>query len=365
MLSALDLTTLNFGEPRWLWLLTVPAALLVAWVWRLAAHRRDAANLTRSLESPLPPRFPLFGDAVFWLCAIAAIATLVIALARPQVVTSFMRSGGVDIVVLLDGSASMYVPDVEGDRWQRSVRFLRTLGDSMSWTDDRVALTLFAHIAAPQIRLTRDPNTVFFFLDHLDTVSPFPLEDDTTWDTNIELGIYWGMQVIDKDAELRGQPSTNAAAFVLVSDGQAWSGEVENSLATAVERGLPVFVVGVGTVAGGIIPDPEAGARGTPPVASRLDRSSLRQIAAASGGQYFEIGAEADADIANEIIGATRARSVVTVAEPRMEDAYWRFLLAAAGLAIAGVLFLRDRTELMLQLAGAALAAASLSALLL
>jgi len=365
VLPAIDFATIEFGEPQWLWFLAVPAVLLVAWGWRLVVYRRDVGRVTRARLSPQPSRYSLFGDAPFWLCAICTIAALVTALARPQVVTSLMRSGGVDIVVLLDGSASMYVPDVEGDRWQRSVRFLRTLGDSISWDDDRVALTLFAHIAAPQIRLTRDPNTFFFFLDHLDTTSPFPLEDDTTWDTNIELGIYWGMQLIDKDAELRGQPSTNAAAFVLLTDGQAWSGEVENSLATAAERGLPVFVVGVGTVAGGIIPDPEASTRGARPILSRLDRPSLRQIAAETGGQYYEIGANADTDIANEIIGAVRTRSVASVTEPRLEELYWRFLAAAALFAIVGVLFLRDRTELALQFAGGALAAASLSALLL
>ena len=38
-----------------------------------------------------------------------------------------------DLVLLQDGSASMRVKDVPGDRWQRSTRFLRMLGDSMSW----------------------------------------------------------------------------------------------------------------------------------------------------------------------------------------------------------------------------------------
>jgi Ca-activated chloride channel family protein len=364
VLPVFDPATLVFAEPRWLWLLAVPALLLVITAWRIARYRHDRARMARVRQAPEAPRFPVMGDALFWLLLIGAIGALLVALARPQIETALLRSGGVDIVVLLDGSASMYVPDVEGDRWQRSVRFLRTLGDSLSWEDDRVALTLFAHIAAPQIRLTRDPNTFFFFLDHLDTESPFPIEEDTTWDTNIELGVYWGMQVIDKDEELRGEPSTNAAAFVLLTDGQAWSGEVENSLATAAERGLPVHVVGVGTVAGGVIPDPQVGERGTPPLTSRLDRASLRQIASATGGRYFEIGEDADAAIANEIIGATRARSVATSTEPRNEDLYWRVLLLAAGLAVAGVGCLRDRAALVLQLAGGALAAASLSTLL-
>jgi len=362
---ALDPATLVFAEPRWLWLLAIPALLLVLLTWRVAAHRRDRARLARLRLSPETPRFSAFGDAPFWLLLAGAIAALVVALARPQVETALLRSGGVDIVVLLDGSASMYVPDVEGDRWQRSVRFLRAMGDSLSWQDDRVALTLFAHIAAPQIRLTRDPNTLFFFLDHLDTESPFPIEEDTTWDTNIELALYWGMQVIDKDVELRGQPSTNAAAFVLLTDGQAWSGEVENSLETASARGLPVYVVGVGTVAGGVIPDPQASQRRTPPLTSRLDRASLRQIAELTGGRYYEIGEDSDAAIANEIIGTTRARSVVTSTEPRTEDLYWRLLLLAAGLAVAAAACQRDRAALALQLAGGGLAAASLATLLL
>ena len=124
----------------------------------------------------------------------------------------------------------MRVTDVTGNRWQRSMRFLRQLGESISWKDDRLAMALFARIATPQVRLTKDPNTYFFFLDHLSEESPFRLEDDTSWDTNMELGIYWGLKLIDKDEEIHGK-SPNAKAFVLISDGQSWSGEVEKSLA--------------------------------------------------------------------------------------------------------------------------------------
>ena len=53
-------------------------------------------------------------------------------------------------------------------------------------------------------RLTNDPNTVFFFLDHLHDRPPFRLEDDTTWDTNLEQGIAWGLRLIEKDQELHG-----------------------------------------------------------------------------------------------------------------------------------------------------------------
>ena len=95
----------------------------------------------------------------------------ILALAKPQAVTSLVRTAGVDLVILQDGSASMHVTDVKGDRWQRSMRFLRTLGEALRWENDRVAMALFAHMATPQIRLTKDPNTYFFFLDHLEEVA--------------------------------------------------------------------------------------------------------------------------------------------------------------------------------------------------
>ena len=360
----IDLQTLEFGDQRFLWLLAVPALLLLLWARQFAVHLRDRRRLAAARQVPRRERFPLLGNALFWLLLIAATACLLLGLAQPRVVASFVRTGGADIVVLLDGSASMYVRDVEGDRWQRSVRFLRVLGDSLSWQNDRIALSLFAHIATPQVRLTRDPNTFFFFLDHLDERSPFRLEDDTTWDTNIALGIRWGLRIIEKDEEIRG-PSPNAKLFVLMSDGQAWSGTVEESIASARAAGVPVFVVGVGTDIGGVIPDPKRSELDpNPPIVSRLDRASLRAIAAAGSGEYFELDRGSDVDLANRLIDAARRRAVSSEAEPVLQDVYWQFLAAAAICALAAVFFLRDRTGLVIQAAAASLALAFLASLL-
>src|SRR6516165_7780813 len=217
----IDLDTVRFAEPGYLWLLVVPAALLFVWGWQLGRRRRDARQFRQHRRLPVPERFPIFGGLVFWLCALLATAFVILALARPTAAIALVRTAGVDLVILQDGSASMRTPDVAGDRWQRSIRFLRTLGESLAWKDDRIAMALFAHIAAPQVRLTKDPNTFFFFLDHLDRESPFPLQNDTTWDTNIEIGIHWGIRLFEKDREIHG-PSANAPGFLLISDGQAW-----------------------------------------------------------------------------------------------------------------------------------------------
>src|SRR5215471_12879863 len=278
----LDPDSIRFAEPAYLWLLLVPVALMFVWAWQLGRRRRDARQFRQHRRLPVRERFPIFGGLFFWFCAILALGLTILALSRPTAALALVRTAGVDLVILQDGSASMRTPDVTGNRWQRSIRFLRVLGESLAWKDDRIAMALFAHIAAPQVRLTRDPNTFFFFLDHLAESSPFRVEDDTTWDTNIELGIAWGMRLIEKDTEIYGK-SPNAKAFVLVTDGQAWSGEVARALKIARTNDVPVWVVGVGTTLGGFIPEPPRKPNDTsapePPIRASLDRPSLQLIA--------------------------------------------------------------------------------------
>jgi hypothetical protein len=327
---------IDFGAPQFLWLLVLPAAFLAAWAWRFWRRLADLRQLRDRRSVPIRERFALGGDLWLWFFLILSCAALAIALARPRGVTTIVSRSGIDIVILQDGSASMHVTDVPPMRWARSMDFLRLLGDSLSWTDDRMALTVFAHIATPQIRLTKDPNTVFFFLDHLHDRPPFRLEDDTTWDTNLEQGIAWGLRLLEKDRELHG-PSPNGKLFVLLSDGESWSGEVARSIERAAREHVPLFVIGVGTLAGGDLPATTIDGEEEPsPGRSRLERASLQRIASAGGGQYFELDRDPDRDIANAIIDAGRRLAPVTTAQGTSEELYWRFLAAALGLAALG-----------------------------
>jgi hypothetical protein len=349
-----------FAAPQFLWLLAAPGLFLVAWLWRFWRRLADLRRLRERRSIPVRERFALGGDLWFWFFLILSAASLAVALARPRGVTTVVNRAGLDIVVLADGSASMHVRDVPGNRWQRSMDFLRLLGDSLSWNDDRMALTVFAHIATPQIRLTSDPNTVFFFLDHLHGRPPFRLEDDTTWDTNLEQGIAWGLRLLEKDQELHGA-SPNGKLFVMLSDGESWSGEVARAIERAVREHVPLHVIGVGTLAGGDLPETEIdGVKEPSPGKSRLDRASLQRIAAAGGGQYFELDRDPDRDIANAIIDTGRRQAPVTTEEGTVEELYWRFLAAGLALAALGSVFLRDRTELWMQLAATGATAAAL-----
>lgn len=374
LIFGLDPTAWHFAAPQLLWLLVIPALLLALWVRETLARARARRELSARRVLPTRERLSRLGDLPLWLALVLATACVVIALARPQALVSRVRTGGIDLVVLVDASASMYVQDVPAGRWGRAMDFLGVLGNALSWKDDRMALAIFANIAMPQVRLTRDPTAFFFFLDHLDEKPPFRLEDDQTWDTNAEQGIHWGLRLVEKDAELNGT-SRNAAAFVLVSDGQVWSGDVEQSLDSARARGIPVYVVGVGTTFGGPIPEPKAKPRvtyeyqpepaaPTPPVRSGLNRTSLRAIATAGAGQYYELDRTPDREIANAIVDAARRRSPGRPLEEVREELYWPFLLLAAGVAGLGMLWLRDRAELWLGIGVAAATAVTLWPLL-
>ena len=369
------MSNIAFGAPQFLWLLAAPAMFLLLWTWRFGRRVADLRRLRARRSIPIRERFSFGGDLWFWFFVILSSASLAVALAQPRGVTTIVNRAGVDIVVLQDGSASMHVTDVPSafaralsgelrrdnvspaaTRWSRSMDFLRLLGDSLSWNDDRMALTVFAHIATPQIRLTSDPNTVFFFLDHLHNKPPFRLEDDTTWDTNLEQGIAWGLRLLDKDRELHG-PSINGKLFVMLSDGESWSGEVARSIDRAVREHVPLYVIGVGTLAGGELPEvADEGEEPKSPGHSRLDRASLQRIAAAGGGQYFELDRDQDRDIANAIIDAGRRQAPVTTEKGTTEELYWRFLAGGLGMAMLGSLFIRERTELWMHLLASAAA---------
>lgn len=352
-----DVGPVSFAAPAYLWLLVLPVTLAAFWVWRALRRRTDLRRLREVRVSPVAQRWSRFGDLPLWLCVVLACAALTVALARPRAVAPGFGRAGLDIVVLQDGSASMYVRDVPGgNRWARSMQFVRHLGDALRWDDDRVALTVFARIATPQVRLTRDPNTVFFFLDHLGERPPFGLADETTWDTNVEQGIGWGLRVLDKDREING-PSANAPLFILVSDGESWSGEVARAIDRLRDAGVPLFVVGVGTLAGGrmpAMPFPDDG--DPPPTISRLDRRGLQRLAEEGRGRYFELDRELDRDIANTVIDAGRRSAPPTVQPSTATDLHWPLIAAACGIAALGALFAGNRTTLWLQLAGAAAA---------
>ena len=118
----IDFGSIRFGEPLYLWLLVAPAILLVLWCWRVVRRRADARHYRAARLVSVHERFGVIGELGFWLALIAALSLTILALSRPQGITAIVRSPGVDIVLLMDGSTSMRVRDMGTDRWQRAMQ---------------------------------------------------------------------------------------------------------------------------------------------------------------------------------------------------------------------------------------------------
>lgn len=335
----------RFAQPLFLWFLAVPGALALLWIVRLVQRRQDIRRLQNSRIIPFPERFRFAGSLAFGGFLILAVVSATLALARPQTLT-VSDADPVDLIILQDGSASMRVTDVHPDRWQRSMKFLRTLVETLPWKNDRIGLAVFANHALPQVRLVRDPNTVIFFIDHLKGGSPFALEENTSWDTNAYEGIRWGLKLVVKDEEYYGK-TPNPKAFILLSDGDQYSGETFPAITEARKLHMPIHVVGVGTSSGGFIPLPKTPQTNDPimrdytqwarkqagipteRIHSWINRYSLQNIATLGGGGYFELDTEPDAVIASKIISDVRKRGRSPGGQKVFTDIYRPFLLAA------------------------------------
>jgi hypothetical protein len=151
------------------------------------------------------------------------------------------------------------------------------------------------------------------------------------------MGISWP-KLLAQDERISGRKSLNAKAFLLLSDGQAWSGQVERTLQSAREQGVPVFVVGVGTSNGGFIPEPPPE---DPQKACRpciRARPRFAATIAGAGGTAPGLDHERDVDIAVTIIDAVRkARGGVKKAPTTL----WACLAMAAIFLVLGIGYVR------------------------
>jgi Ca-activated chloride channel family protein len=237
------------------------------------------ARLTAS-HSPARRRFKE-------LLLLLALVFAGLALARPQ--WGNVESGnafvGEDVVFALDCSQSMTATDVAPSRMERAKFAMLDFVQRQS--HGRVGLVAFAGSAFLQCPLTFDTGAFEETLMSVDEKTlPIP-------GTDIGRALDEAARAMDKNARRR--------MVVLVTDGE----DLEKSGIAAAKRlatnGVVVFAIGIGTPAGKEIQalnaagqmEPVRDAKGEI-VRSRLDETTLWEIAQATGGNYFPLGATGD-----------------------------------------------------------------------
>ena len=164
--------------------------------------------------------------------------------------------------------------------------------------------------------------------------------------TNIGGGLRNGLNVIRKDAEIYPEAARNKKVFILLSDGEDNSAELDAAVDAVREQDVKVHTVGVGSAED--VPIPIAYERGRPVyleddqgkrIMTRFDERTLHWIAEKTGGKFYRSlsGFELDktfSEIVRKERDITGFRKVV-----EYQDFYHGFLLAAAGIFLFDELF--------------------------
>lgn len=274
---------MTFQDPRWLWglWLIVPVALLE---WRSLRRAELAVRAMlgpRPLEGLLVQRLPKrrFGAPTL---RVAALFLATLGAASPQWGREAVRraSRGSDVVMVVDVSASMQTRDVPPSRLEEARREAIALLSRLQGS--RVGVVAFAGDAIRLCPLTLDPAAVRLTLD---TLAP-----GTVSEPGSDLG-----KALRAGLKLLPAGQRDEQAMVLWTDGEDLEGHAREAIEELRRAGLRVFVVGVGTRAGDVIPtidvsgvtvDVKKDENGAI-VRSRLDETLLRDLARATRGQYF------------------------------------------------------------------------------
>ena len=279
---------MSFLYPDILWfLLLVPVlAVLVVLAWRSTGQ--GWRKLVSAQHRELVIRRPLWRTALPATFGLLALVCIIIALARP--INGYREGGatttGRNLLIALDISRSMETQDVTPSRLDEARAAAYELIDALP--GDKIGLIVFSGEADLVVPLTYDHTAL---RDALEQVN-------RNWagvgGTNFGLVLRKAMQDFKRSA-----PEGSTNALVILSDGEDTVNSSTEIAEEAKENNLLVITVGIGTPAGGPIPDPRGenglwqDAQGKH-VISKLNTESLSNFAKATGGDYFVMDSNAN-----------------------------------------------------------------------
>lgn len=203
----------------------------------------------------------------------------VIALSGPQVgaVLKEHNTKGAEVMIVLDVSNSMLAQDYSPNRLERAKLAISRVVDKLR--DDRLGLIVFAGNSFVQLPITADYVSAKMFLNTISTES-VPIQGTAIGDA------------INTAIRSFSSQSDKSRAIIVITDGENHEDDPVAAARQAAEMGIRVFVIGVGSPEGKMIPvggDYLRDKNGEI-VVTRLDETVLNDIASAGKGLYVRAG---------------------------------------------------------------------------
>jgi len=337
------ISAMSFGVPQWLWGLLVIPLLIALFV---SSEQRGLKRLQEFVSARLLPQ--LAGTMnrprriLRFALQLLGLALAIVSLAQPRWGYTFedVKRKGLDLLIAVDTSRSMLSNDVQPARLDRVKLAIQDLITQLQ--GDRVGLIAFAGRAFLQAPLTIDYDAVVEAVNDLDT------KTIPEGGTNISSAITLATQSFGKSA-------MGNRALVIFTDGEELSGDAMKTAKQAVDAGVRIFTVGVGTPQGSLIP--VTGDDGQTSfvkdssgqvVKSKLDDKRLREIAQTTGGFYLHLenGPRTMQQIQNEGLAKMQAAEMdVRLSRRPIERYEWPLGAALIALALSILIPERKRTR--------------------
>ena len=307
-----------FEYPYLLWLLAIPALLVLRYLWIEMKDRRAHLRVS-ALDA-----WKAGGRSVLewvrhlpFILRTAALVLLVISIARPRSSSQVEKvdTEGIDIVFAMDVSTSMLARDFSPDRLSAAkdiaIEFIAQR------PSDRMGIVVFAGESYTQCPLTTDRATLINLMKDVQTDL---IEDGTAIGNGLATAV---ARMKDSDAKSR--------VVILLTDGVNNMGEIDPSMAAEIAKtyGIRVYTIGVG--ANGTAPYPVQTPWGIElqNIPVEIDEALLKGIADGTGGRYFRATDNTKlAEIYGEIGQMEKTRTSVD-SFPVYKDLFKNYALAA------------------------------------
>lgn len=316
-----------FEYPALLWLLVIPALMLVHYVYIELSGRRP------HLRVPDVKFWKAGGRSVLsvirhlpFLLRTIALVMIIIAIARPRSSTKMDKidTEGIDIVLAMDVSTSMLARDFTPDRISAAkdiaIEFISQR------PSDRMGIVVFAGESYTQCPLTTDRATLINLMKEIETGL---IEDGTAIGNGLATAV---ARMQNSDAKSR--------VVILLTDGVNNSGEITPQTAADIAKtyGIRVYTIGVG--ANGTAPYPVMTPWGVQMqnVEVEIDENLLKNIAETTGGRYFRATDNTKlSEIYSEINKMEKARTTID-SFPIYKELFTGFALIALACLLLEVL---------------------------
>ncbi len=271
----------RFEEPAYLYLLLLLPALVIFYLYSNLKRRRRLREFgDPELMAQLMPSVSKHRPDAKYILMLCIVGLLSVLLARPQFGTKAenVKRKGIEIVIALDISNSMYAQDVVPSRLERAKLLVSQLVDQLD--NDKVGFIVFAGDAFTQLPITSDFVSAKMFLD---AISPTMIQQQ---------GTAIGAAINLATRSFTPQKGIGRA-IVLITDGENHEPGAEDAVKEAQKKGIEVNVLGVGMPNGGPIPIPGShdylrDAQGNV-VTTRLDENMCKQLAQIGKGIYVRV----------------------------------------------------------------------------